>query len=63
VGAPHRSRRRTSYGSWWHGIFGAKQRGGHKESYLGFGGREEAVPRARDDGAASPDQDVDGGLL
>jgi hypothetical protein len=63
MGAPHRSQRRTGYGARRHRIFSAKQHGGHKESYLGFSGREEAVPRARGNGAASPDQDVGGGSL
>jgi hypothetical protein len=62
VGAPHQSRRRASYGVRRHGICGAKQCGGHEESYLGFGGHEEAVPRARGVGAASPVRDVSGGL-
>jgi hypothetical protein len=50
MGAPHRSRCRTGYGARRHGIFDAKQRGGHEESYLGFGRCEVAVPRARGDG-------------
>jgi hypothetical protein len=62
VGAPHQSWRRASYGAWQHRIFGAKQHGGHEESYLGFGGREEAVPRAHGVGATSPVQDDGGGL-
>jgi hypothetical protein len=53
----------VSYVALWHGIFGAKQRGGHEESYLGFGGREEAIPRARGIGVASAVRDVNGGLL
>jgi hypothetical protein len=61
VGTPHQSWRRVSYGAWRHDIFGAKHCGGHDESYLWFGGRKEAVPRARGDGAASPVWDVCGG--
>jgi hypothetical protein len=38
------------YGAWRHGIFGVKQRGGHGESYLGFVGRGEVLPRAHSDG-------------
>jgi hypothetical protein len=62
MGASHRSQCRVSYGAWWHVIFGAKQRGGHEESYLGFGRREEAMPRARGRSATSLVQDVGGGL-
>jgi hypothetical protein len=62
MGAPHRSRRGTSYGAQWHGLFGAKQRGSQEESYLGFGGCEEAVPRACGYGVppCSMDFDVSG---
>jgi hypothetical protein len=62
VGAPHQSWRRESYGAWRHRIFGTKQRGGHEESYIGFGRREEAMPRARGRSATSLVQDVGGGL-
>jgi hypothetical protein len=64
MGAPHWSRRRTSYGARWHEIFGAKQHGGHEESYLGFGRREEVVPRARGEGVlpCSTDFDVSGAM-
>jgi hypothetical protein len=50
MGAPHRSRCRMGYAARQHGIFGAKQHSGHGESYLGFAGCEEAVPRACGDG-------------
>jgi hypothetical protein len=63
MGTPHRSQCRTSYGARQRMIFSAKQRGGHEESYLGFGRREEAVLRARDTGVTSPDRDVGGGSL
>jgi hypothetical protein len=63
MGAPHRSHHRMSYGVRRRGIFGAKQHGGHEESYLRFGGSEKVMPSARGIGAGSPDRDVGGGSL
>jgi hypothetical protein len=44
------------------GFSAQTQHGSHEESYLGFGGREEAVPRARSDGATSLIWDIGSGL-
>jgi hypothetical protein len=45
MGAPHRSQHRMGYVVRRHGIFDTKRCGDHRESYLGFGGCELAVPR------------------